>query len=187
MKFSSSSRAVAAAVGLLVQVADAKSVVSDVYGWQYELDTTVPTILTKDEMFTIGDAHNKTVSIELVDGTMMLVDQLAKKQVATFGGALDEWARAAYPSPALIASMKKSGELDEVKAGLNGILGAVAAGAPMDKALAAHKAEQEVAGLTKRNCLCIGPVYVCSDLCPAWPRRLAAHSLVERAWVPSLV
>jgi len=131
MKLSSSTQAIAAGVGFLLRFAEAvrvhrsqventcqaltriqqKSAASDIFDWHYELDAMALVITTKSEMYATADAFNQTVSIELVEGTMMLVDQMSKKQVATFSGALNEWARAAYPSPSLIANMKQSGEL----------------------------------------------------------------------------
>jgi len=92
---------------------------------------------------------------------MMLVDQMSKKQVATFRGPLNEWARAAYPSPSLIANMKQSGELAGPKAELNGLLAAVAAGTPMTNAVAARRADQEASGLAKRNCVCPIVIFSC--------------------------
>jgi len=114
-------------------------------------------------MYATANAYNQTVSIELVGGTMMLVDQISKTQVATLSGALDEWARAAYPSPSTIADMKKSGELPGAKAELNGLLAAVAAGTPMTNALAARRADQEAGGpgLTKRVCACPVVIFSC--------------------------
>ena len=125
---------------------------SNVFGWQYQLDATAPAITTRDEMNAMADAYNHTVSIELVQGTMMLVEQMEKKQVATFGGALDEWARAAYPSPSLIAKMEQSGEIEGYKAELTGLLADVAAGSTMANALTARRAVREAKGLTKRDC-----------------------------------
>ena len=94
----------------------------------------------------------------------MLVEQMEKKQVATFSGALDEWARAVYPSPELIASMKQSGEFASAETEMSGLLASVAAGSSLRNALAAS-------GLEKRACIC--PVFVgaclltpgCDGLC----------------------
>ena len=48
---------------------------SSVFGWQYELDSTVPVITTKDEIMSTAEAYNQTVGIELVGGEMMMVDR----------------------------------------------------------------------------------------------------------------
>lgn len=82
-------------------------------------------------MYTLAHRFNDTVSIELVGGAMMLVGQMQKKQVATFGGVLDEWARAAYPSPLDIARIKNTGEVAGVKTELNEVLAEAATGTPV--------------------------------------------------------
>lgn len=51
-----------------------KSVKSELFDWQYELDASASAITTKDEMYATANAWNQTVSIELLDGTMSLVD-----------------------------------------------------------------------------------------------------------------
>ena len=135
---------------------------SELFGWHYELDAAAPAITTKDELYALANAYNQTVSIELVDGTMMMVEQMEKKQVATFGGALDEWARAAYPSPSLIASMKKSGKLSGLSTQLDSLVAEVAAGSSMTTALAAYRANHQARALDKRNCVC--PIFVFSCL-----------------------
>jgi hypothetical protein len=76
--------------------------------------------------------------IEVIEGTIMLVDQVLKTQVATFGGALDDWARANQPTEEQLAAVRDSGKLDAIKAESEGIPAGVAAGMSMDDALEAH-------------------------------------------------
>ncbi|KAK0749781.1 hypothetical protein B0T18DRAFT_389318 [Schizothecium vesticola] len=99
---------------------------SDVFGWDYELDPSAPAIDTQAEILATAAAHNQTVTVERVGGTMMLVDLLGRRQVAKFGSQLDAWARANYPSDDLV--LRGSAEVDAMKAELHGLLDEVRAG-----------------------------------------------------------
>jgi hypothetical protein len=110
---------------------------SDVFGWQYELDASAPVITTQAEIFTTADAYNQTVGIELVGGKMMIIDMMNHKQVATMGGAVEEWARANYPTEEVIAS--NSDLVQEMKAEMSLHIDDVKAGIPLDRSMAMRK------------------------------------------------
>ena len=72
---------------------------SDLFGWQYELDPAAPALATMDDIRATADAYNGTINFELVEGSLTLVEQISKKQVASLDPEIDAWARAAYPAP----------------------------------------------------------------------------------------
>jgi hypothetical protein len=121
---------------------------SEVFGWQYELDSTVPVITTQEEIFTTADAYNQTVGIELVGGTMMMIDLLQNKQVATFGGDLDKWARSNYPGEDVL---NDSAFIEDMKNQLAGHLDDVRAGIPLEQSLAARSTDSDVESLVPRK------------------------------------
>jgi hypothetical protein len=121
---------------------------SDVFGWQYELDSTAPVITTQEEIYTTADAYNQTVGIELVNGTMMMIDMMQNKQIATFGGAVDEWARSNYPSEDII---NDSAFIEEMKNKLAGHLDDVRAGIPLKQSLAARGTDSGQGSLNPRK------------------------------------
>ncbi|KAE9377524.1 hypothetical protein N431DRAFT_327868 [Stipitochalara longipes BDJ] len=149
MKFSSSTKTAAAAVVFFLQIANAKTMMkSEVFGWQYELDFTAPVITTKEEIYTTADAYNQTVGIELVNGTMMMIDLMQNKQIATFGGAVDEWARANYPGEDII---NDTAFIEEMKNKLMGHLDDVRAGIPLKQSLAARSTDSDLANVDPRK------------------------------------
>ncbi|KAK4447118.1 hypothetical protein QBC34DRAFT_143355 [Podospora aff. communis PSN243] len=132
----SSAGAVAAAIGCFSHLAEARAVKSPLFDWSYELDPSAPIITSMDDMDATAKAWNNTVSIEHIEGTFMLVEQLSKTQVATFGGALLDWARANEPTEEQLAAARDSGKIDEMEA--NGILAAIATGMSMDDVVEAR-------------------------------------------------
>jgi hypothetical protein len=136
---------------------------SSAFGWQYELDVAAPVVTTKAEIATIAAAHNQTVGIELVGGTMMLIDVMQRKQVARMEGAVDEWARAHYPSEELL---NDSGLVEELKSEVTGHLDNMRAGmslkTSLKKSLAARSTSADVGGTVKRQSGCPCPFFIFS-------------------------
>ncbi|KAK0620569.1 hypothetical protein B0T14DRAFT_587003 [Immersiella caudata] len=151
----------AAAAGLIAFVS-AKSAPSALFDWSYTLNPSAPVVNTNAELHALSAAYNETVSIELLDGQLAVVEQFTKTQVGILGGELYESASAAYPDEGAIASMKKSGETKMLEGELNGLLAMVEKGVSMDSALAKRRTERRATGLEKRNCVC--PIIIWS--CP---------------------
>lgn len=135
---------------------------SNIFDWQYELDAWAPVITTKDDMFAVGNAYNQSVGIELLEGKMTLVDVVSKKQVATFAGELDTWARENYPSPEVIEQNKDI--ITGMKSEVNSLVAeVVTSGKTMSSVIAARKADEQAAGVSKRAyCGCPFIIFYCA-------------------------
>ncbi|KAK4447977.1 hypothetical protein QBC34DRAFT_466579 [Podospora aff. communis PSN243] len=170
MKLSNSIQAIAAAMSFLTPFASALTAPSALFPWSYTLTPTAPLLTTKADLIALSHSYNDTVSIELVAGTMMLVDQLSKTQVATLSGALGDWAFAGYPSAAEIASIKESGEAAEIGVEVSSLVQAVEGGETVGGVLAKRRAMMGLAlrkrgdGGVERRAPCLCPVFVFSCL-----------------------
>ncbi|KAF4636655.1 hypothetical protein G7Y89_g1438 [Cudoniella acicularis] len=142
---------VAAALVCLSHIAEAKTFTnSEVFGWQYELDPMAPIITQKHEILAIARAHNKTVGIEMVNGTMMIIDHLQRKQVATMQGDVEQWARSSYPH----ATINDSALIEKTKAVAIGHLDNIRSGIPLHVSMAMTTGESEAGNnLDRRGCV----------------------------------
>jgi len=199
MKFTTSTQSIAAAAVLFLQFADAVRLApfplishkltllppETRHGPQPRLRLAIrarhfaPIITSQEEIYTIGDAYNNTVGIELVGDTMMMIDMLSKKQVATMAGPIDAWARVAYPSKEVIAD---AALVAEMKSELVGFLDGVRAGTSVEDSLAKRlmaKASGVENAVEKRDaCSCpVLPITVCCCFARGFASSLLA--LVE--------